>query len=340
MVLSIIVPFYNAAASLRNTLDALTQQSFTDIEIILVDDGSEDNGFIIANEIAKQDSRLKLVKQENKGVSSARNQGLKMALGSYVTFVDADDFVDLKMYDELMANVFEHNVDVCISGTKVNGTPLKDLPQNEKLLEGKKHIRKVLISGLLGSPENNFIIAPSACRLIIRTDLIVNNTIQFDTRLGYHEDFVFCIDLFLKVNRAYIDSRPFYNYIYNIAERNQRHKTLKKIESHKHIIRYLNDLKDIASDDLLVSINSGIIRFLIMTCENICQMHKKSLTDQIRFLRELHNEFKLNILWLMKSKNITLKGKIEYWLFSHEYFSLVVLICWLARKKQFLKLYL
>ena len=103
MKLSIIVPVYRVADTLRRCVDSIISQSFSDWEMILVDDGSPDNCGAICDEYAEKDSRIRVIHQENGGLSDARNAGLKMAQGEFVTFVDSDDYIRQDTYEQVMS---------------------------------------------------------------------------------------------------------------------------------------------------------------------------------------------------------------------------------------------
>ena len=94
-MISIIVPVYNAAPYLPQCLDSLVNQTYRDIEIICVNDGSTDNSLDILKAYAERDSRILVIHQENQGLSDARNKGLKNARGEWVMFVDSDDWIDI-----------------------------------------------------------------------------------------------------------------------------------------------------------------------------------------------------------------------------------------------------
>lgn len=91
MKISVIVPLYNAEKYLRDCIESILSQTFTDFECMLIDDGSKDNSLNICFEYAAKDNRIKVIQNEHKGVSYARNTGLKMAKGEYISFVDSDD---------------------------------------------------------------------------------------------------------------------------------------------------------------------------------------------------------------------------------------------------------
>nr|WP_319491161.1 glycosyltransferase [uncultured Desulfobacter sp.] len=332
MMLSIIVPFYNAVSTLRSTVESLQLQTFPDIEILLIDDGSTDDGYVTAKDMARYDSRIRVFHQENRGVSSARNHGLDMALGRYVTFVDADDLVENIMYEELMSNLLYSKVDVCVTGIEANGVPVRDLPKDIKFLKGKKEIQGILIGNILWSPDYRSTIMPSACRLIIDRRLLEDNTIRFDTRLGFHEDFVFLIETLLKVNTACIDDRPFYKYVYKKKERKKRHSLSKMLESHKYIIGFLEALPKRSIDDIQRNIHFGLIRFITSVCENTCLKHSNSLNQQIIQLKKFYQELPPpDISGYMNQKTILFKNRLLFWLLSRRFFLMAIMVCWAVR---------
>lgn len=112
--ISIIVPVYNVEEYLPKCLDTILNQTFRDFEVILVNDGSKDNSGFICEKYAKKDSRIRIIHKENGGLSSARNAGLDIAKGRYIGFIDSDDFIDLKMYEQLYNMIKIYNADIAI----------------------------------------------------------------------------------------------------------------------------------------------------------------------------------------------------------------------------------
>lgn len=110
--ISVIVPVYNVAEYIPKCLDSLINQTYQNLEIICVNDGSKDNSLEILNEYEKKDKRIKVIDKENGGVSSARNAGLKVCRGDYITFVDSDDYLDLDVYEKSINRIKQENADV------------------------------------------------------------------------------------------------------------------------------------------------------------------------------------------------------------------------------------
>jgi glycosyltransferase involved in cell wall biosynthesis len=119
MLISVIVPVYNTAPYLSKCLDSILAQSHRDLEIILIDDGSEDNSGAICDEYAKKDRRIKAIHQANGGQSSARNAGLDIATGAYIAFVDSDDSIMPEMFSAMLAAIERENADLAICGVKL-----------------------------------------------------------------------------------------------------------------------------------------------------------------------------------------------------------------------------
>lgn len=115
-LISIIVPVYNVERYLNRCLDSITQQTYSNLEIILVDDGSTDKSGIICDEYALKDNRIKVLHQKNAGQSCARNVGLDIALGTFIGFVDSDDWIVPDMFEKMHQNLTENNADISNCG--------------------------------------------------------------------------------------------------------------------------------------------------------------------------------------------------------------------------------
>lgn len=111
-LISIIVPVYNFESCIRKCVDSILCQTYSNIELILVDDGSRDQSGAICDEYQRYDSRVKVLHKENGGTSEARNYGLDMAEGRYIGFVDGDDFIDPDFYQVLYDSITEYKTDI------------------------------------------------------------------------------------------------------------------------------------------------------------------------------------------------------------------------------------
>jgi glycosyltransferase involved in cell wall biosynthesis len=156
---SIIIPVYNVEKYLDKCLDSVVNQTYTNLEIILVDDGSHDNCPAICNQWRSRDSRIKVIHQENGGLSHARNEGLKIATGEFIGFVDSDDWIEPEMYEVLLDTMMETGADIAICGSlnesedsstfiqKPKSPTIKIYPAEkalELLISGKSSIRNAV----------------------------------------------------------------------------------------------------------------------------------------------------------------------------------------------------
>ncbi|EGO6689884.1 glycosyltransferase, partial [Enterococcus faecalis] len=114
--ISIIVPVYNVEKYLEKCVRSILAQTFTDFELILVDDGSPDSSGAMCDQFAEQDQRVKVIHKENGGLSDARNAGIEIATGEYLGFVDSDDYIADDMYELLYTNIVKEDADLSICG--------------------------------------------------------------------------------------------------------------------------------------------------------------------------------------------------------------------------------
>lgn len=119
--LSIIMPVYNVAEYVEKSVLSILQQTYRNIELVLIDDGSTDGSSEVCQQLAESDSRIRLIRKANQGVSAARNDGLSVAKGDYITFADSDDWVDYDAYEKMMVYLQQTNSDICVMGFTPEG---------------------------------------------------------------------------------------------------------------------------------------------------------------------------------------------------------------------------
>ena len=112
--ISVIVPVYNVEQYLERCVDSITNQTYKNLEIILVNDGSTDNSGQLCDELAKKDDRIRIIHKRNGGVSETRNLGIRESNGKYITFIDSDDVVSVKMVEELYSNLLKNDADISV----------------------------------------------------------------------------------------------------------------------------------------------------------------------------------------------------------------------------------
>ena len=200
--LSIIVPVYNKENYIDDCIKSILSQSFTDFELIIVNDGSTDGSALICKKYAAQDSRVVVIDQPNSGVSSARNRGLSIATGAYTGFVDGDDSIDRDMYELLVKNVrtFEADISACRIRTIF---PYKSISPNETVGPISYNRHESLLKFFKGDLDmnlNNKIYRTAIARTLLFTGHI-------------YEDILFMCKAFLQAGSTVIENVVKYNYI-------------------------------------------------------------------------------------------------------------------------------
>ncbi len=202
-LVSVIVPVYNAEEYLDRCVKSLLGQTLSNIEIILVDDGSTDRSGVMCERYAQQDERVNVFHQSNSGVAVARQRGVDMAQGLFSIHVDPDDWVELTMLEELYAKAVECQADMVICNF-VAVYPKKSKPSTQRL--GDDLSPKACLNNLLQNKMNG-----SLCTKLIRTELYRKFDIRFVGGLNYCEDYLVCAKLFLQnIKVAYHDKALYY----------------------------------------------------------------------------------------------------------------------------------
>lgn len=221
--ISIIVPVYNAGESLEDCLNSLVNQTFKDLEFIIVNDESTDNSRIILSKFEKKDNRFKIIQIKNSGVSIARNIGIDASDSEYIMFVDADDWIDKDTCEVALNEAINNDLDVVMWGyvKEYNGTSKNnELFTDDKKLFEKDDVRKKLhrrfigiIEEELSSPENADALSTVWGKLY-KSSIIKKNNIRFDDirKIGSYEDGMFNLYLFYYANKALYLKKYFYHY--------------------------------------------------------------------------------------------------------------------------------
>ena len=143
-LISLIIPVYNTEKYLRQCLDCVVNQTYRNLEIIIINDGSTDNSLDIINEYASKDNRIKVLDIPNSGGGNARNKGLDIVTGDYIGFVDSDDTLELEMYEILLTYTLKNNVDMCICNYSTSPAFDRNKPIKEVLLDNHELMKQLL----------------------------------------------------------------------------------------------------------------------------------------------------------------------------------------------------
>lgn len=214
-LISVIVPIYNVEKYLCQCLDSLTDQTYKNIEVIMVDDGSPDNCGAICNEYAERYSNFIAVHKENAGLGMARNTGLENAHGQYVIFIDSDDYISDSLIEELYKELKLYQVDVCISGFECTVEGQRNVQYESKCYPGEK-ARTELLPRMIGSlPDKKDSVEMSVCGVLYKMEPVREHNILFPSeRELISEDLIFNIEYMQHANGACLSSAV--GYYYNI----------------------------------------------------------------------------------------------------------------------------
>lgn len=217
-MISIIIPFFNSEKYLKECLDSVIGQTFSDFKIILINDGSTDSSYNIAKEYALKDRRIIVINQENLGQAAARNAGLQYADTPYVTFVDSDDKIDV--------NTIKDNLEILLANPKIDclqypifnnyGTNQEQIRQSKTEL-----INKYFYKNWLTNKKISWIV----CDKIFKTDLAKKLTFQEGI---VYEDNLYVAKLLGVINNIYISEKGLYYYFARENSTTTSHLSLKK----------------------------------------------------------------------------------------------------------------
>lgn len=316
--ISLIVPVYQVEAYIERCIDSILRQSFTDFELILIDDGSPDQSGKICDKYAAIDSRIHVIHQENSGLSAARNAGLDWSYSksksNWIMFIDSDDWIHPEMLQRLYNAAIELKTDVAISGyKKTNGEQLK--------ISDDELIPKIWTPERLYVEENGM--ATVACGKLYAKSLFC--TARFPRNLIHEDEFLIYKILFQNEALAVIKA-PLYSYYVNpdsITQSNWTPQRMLRMQAIQGQIDYFLKLNKLEAYKMAVR------RYVVAFCLQIKDLHNSSMkwSDKRKYLKKLidgviaalwkyrHDwEFKMEDVWVYEQAFPHLMGC--YWIFK------------------------
>ena len=203
-LVSILIPVYNTEDYLPKCLDSIVNQTYSNLQVVIIDDGSKDASLCIAQKYVKQYPYIEVYHQENQGVASTRNNLLNKAKGDYVLFVDSDDWCELDMVDFLINKAIANNADIVTCSMVKNDEPFVSNIFLEEIWDQEKAVLEFLRHKIFNG---------SLCNKLIKTSLLHN--LRFHCEIFYGEDALFIWNVLQKVNQVLITDRELYHYRVN-----------------------------------------------------------------------------------------------------------------------------
>ncbi|HFI0458074.1 TPA: glycosyltransferase family 2 protein [Streptococcus suis] len=207
-LISVIIPIYNVEKYLERCLDSVVNQTFTNLEIILVNDGTPDGSVAIAEAYQEKDKRIKLIHQENAGLSEARNTGIVAATGDYIAFLDSDDWLELDAYEYLLQLLVAHDADISIGGIRRTEIVVSETTSENQveLLTQKEYAKRYF---KIGSQEIHYYV----WNKLYRRDVVIG--VKQPKGL-YAEDVPSTFMYILNTSKVVISDKVIYNYFVNL----------------------------------------------------------------------------------------------------------------------------
>ncbi len=242
--ISIVVPVYNVEKYLEKCLDSLLNQTFTDVEILLVDDGSTDHSLKICKNYAEKDGRIRVIHQLNQGLSAARNTGIENATGKYIGFIDSDDYIDEDMYEYLYNQITNQKADIAVCGIYNEYADIvrRAYPKDECVVATQKEAMAMVL-------EANKI-SVNAVNKLYKIEIFKNLRYPVGK---LSEDAHLILEILLQAEKIVISTSPKYHYVHrenSITTAPYRKKDLSVIEAYiknkKIIEKFYPDLLEVA----------------------------------------------------------------------------------------------
>lgn len=326
-LISIIVPVYNVEKYLNKCIDSIISQTYKNLEIILVDDGSPDNCGTICDEYADRDNRIKVIHKENGGVSSARNIGIKKSNGNWIVFVDADDWIEESYCKNMLNTAMQNEADVVLCGyNRVVGNKIEkiDILKDTCKYDSHEYLIKTL------NPQTGF---GFVSRKIIKKDII--KEIEFDTEIEVGEDALFNIMMSKNIKKAIVLDEILYNYRINensVVKRFDVNYEKKYKKAMLKIKEHIN--KNGNQQEVLQNYYNFVAFHVMLIAVNYCYNPLNKEKNKIGIMRKICNESEFKEC-IKKSnyENISLTRKITLFTLKYKLFFITGFICRFRQKQ-------
>lgn len=236
-LVSIIIPVYNVAPYLPRCIESVLKQTYINLQIIIINDGSSDNSYKLLESYVSKDCRITLINQENAGVSVARNKGLEKVTGDYIMFLDGDDWIDTNMVDDLLQLIKQSNSDIVCSGFIFEDTALNKRRINKcrpKFVTGKYILKNYLVGKDIWS---------SSCARLYKKSFIKKYNFQFVPELKIGEDGYFSLQVMSKAESIVISEKCYYHAL--VRSTSATRVSMNEIAEDDNSLRYKEYLKSI-----------------------------------------------------------------------------------------------
>ena len=279
MKISVIVPVYNCESYVERCVRSIMAQTYRDLEIICINDGSTDNSGTVLDKLAMEDARIQVVHQANAGVSAARNTGLGLAAGELITFVDSDDAIEPDTYEILLPYFGDDKVDIVHCGYKrmyLDGSSKEVNGTGKQIRQSTYEAAECLLSGA--------VFVGSLCNKLFRSHLFVD--VKFDTTLAINEDVLGNAVLFSKANKSvFLDVGKYlvYERAGSASSVTKEHKKLTDsvLAAERMLQIYQGTPAEWAAEERVLNTRVGLYRWYVMNALATSRKERRELATKI-----------------------------------------------------------
>jgi glycosyltransferase involved in cell wall biosynthesis len=322
--ISIIVPIYKVEHYLHECINSLVNQTYTNIEIILIDDGSPDNCGKICDKYMQKDSRIKVFHKENAGTASARNVGLDNSTGEWITFVDADDWLEKNALEQILYlikhtdaevigfNHFYNQNDRQWKRVSINPDPL--------ICSGDEELKWLILGSIFPHycvVKNKFELAAirGVWSKVFKRSFLENNNLRFDKNVNIAEDAIFCLDVFANANKIILHDIHILHYrIHNTSQIRTFHPNAIQINERAILCYYERIKQYLDTDEDYKNAFMGMLYthfFHVLKNYIFHEENKKNISRKMLEIRDLFQKPVWNLVYAYRNINYLPRGKKE-----------------------------
>ena len=298
-MITTIIPVYNSEKYLNQCIESVVNQTYKNLEIILVNDGSTDNSGNICNEWAKKDNRIHVIHKENSGVSDTRNTGINVAKGEYISFIDSDDYLDINLYEDANNFIDSYNPHIVSFGfCYINDSCIGDMFSVEQFVANNKVELKKYFNSFYKH------LFGSACIKIYKKSMILDNNILFDKDIKLNEDAFFDFDAIECANVICNLDKVYYYYRQHVQSSSRKGSDkiidifIKRQNRYKQFIENMG----YDSDSDIIKENSLDIGVWTQFSQAVISTNNLSFRQRLSVLKKIYSSNEYYSL-LMKNKN-------------------------------------
>lgn len=302
MKISVIIPVYNVENYLSDCLESVINQTYENLEILLINDGSTDQSEKICIAYAEKDSRIRFINKSNSGVSNTRNYGILNSTGDYLSFIDADDWIELDFYQDAAKLIKANKYDVLIYGLTYNGV------KNSQNIEYRELDKRECLEAILSGKINESDFVPGVCNKIFSKTLLQQSQLLLDENITVGEDMLYTLQQVIKSEKIVYTNAEKYHY--RFVSESTMNSTFKQsdltvFDAHEKMKQVLlnNGYLDPELDMLLKSRNVFVSVWAVLKM-------KDSFSENLQEVIFLRKIIISNIGWFLKDSNKSLIYKI------------------------------